>query len=203
MKKSLLLAALLATAGVTAQAQTAAPAAKPAATAQSGQVVPVAAEVTVLTATVDSVDAKTRTVVLKNDQGQLAPMKVGKDVPNFGKIKKGDIFVVEYAQAVAVGLVAAPKGTQPGVTATRTVKVQDQANKKPFAEEIDTIYATAKIQSIDAKARTAVLSTPDGKNLKVKVDKAVLGLENFKVGDEVLVEYVQDMAVGFVAPAKK
>lgn len=203
MKKSLLLAALLATAGITAQAQTAAPAAKPAAAAKSGQVVPVAAEVTVLTATVDSVDAKNRTVVLKNDQGQLAPMKVGKDVPNFGKIKKGDIFVVEYAQAVAVGLVAAPKGTQPGVSATRTVKVQDQANKKPFAEEVDTIYATAKIKSIDAKARTAELTTPDGKTLKVKVDKAVLGLENFKVGDEVLVEYVQDMAVGFVAPAKK
>lgn len=203
MKKSLLIAALLATAGITAQAQTAAPAAKPAAAAKSGQVVPVAAEVTVLTATVDSVDAKNRTVVLKNDQGQLAPMKVGKDVPNFGKIKKGDIFVVEYAQAVAVGLVAAPKGTQPGVSATRTVKVQDQANKKPFAEEIDTIYATAKIKSIDAKARTAELTTPDGKTLKVKVDKAVLGLENFKVGDEVLVEYVQDMAIGFVAQAKK
>jgi len=203
MKKSLILAALLATAGITAQAQTAAPAAKPAAAAKSGQVVPVAAEVTVLTATVDSVDAKTRTVVLKNDQGQLAPMKVGKDVPNFGKIKKGDIFVVEYAQAVAVGLVAAPKGTQPGVSATRTVKVQDQANKKPFAEEVDTIYATAKIKSIDAKARTAELTTPDGKTLKVKVDKAVMGLENFKVGDEVLVEYVQDMAVGFVAPTKK
>ena len=203
MKKSLLIAALLATAGITAQAQTAAPAAKPAAAAKSGQVVPVAAEVTVLTATVDSVDAKNRTVVLKNDQGQLAPMKVGKDVPNFGKIKKGDIFVVEYAQAVAVGLVAAPKGTQPGVSATRTVKVQDQANKKPFAEEIDTIYATAKIKSIDAKARTAELTTPDGKTLKVKVDKAVLGLENFKAGDEVLVEYVQDIAVGFVKPAKK
>lgn len=199
MKKSLLLAALLATAGVTAHAQTAAPAGQQA----SGQVVPVAAEVTVLTATVDSVDAKTRTVVLKNDQGQQMSMKVGKGVTNFNKIKKGDIFVVEYAQAVAVGLVAAPKGTQPGISATRTVKVQDQANKKPFAEEIDTIYATAKIKSIDAKARTAVLTTPDGKALKVKVDKAVLGLENFKVGDEVLVEYVQDVAVGFVAPDKK
>ena len=83
------------------------------------------------------------------------------------------------------------------------MKVQDAANKKPFAEETDTIYATAKIQSVDAKARTAVLTTPDGKTLKVKVDKAVLGLENFKAGDEVLVEYVQDIAVGFVKPAKK
>ena len=76
MKKSLLLAALLATAGFSVQAQTAAPAAQQA----SGQVTPVAAEVVVLTATVDSVDAKTRTVVLKNDQGQLAPMKVGKEI---------------------------------------------------------------------------------------------------------------------------
>lgn len=199
MKKSLLLAALLATAGITAHAQTAAPAAKQAA----AQPVPVAAEVVVLTATVDSVDAKARTVVLKNDQGQLATMKVGKNVPDFANIKKGDIFVVEYAQAVAVGLVVAPKGTQPGVSATRAVKVQDQANKKPFAEELDTVYATAKIQSVDAKARTAVLTTPDGKTMKVKVDKAVLGLEKFKAGDEVLVEYVQDIAIGFVKPAKK
>lgn len=199
MKKSLLLAALLATAGVTVQAQTAAPAAAQAA----AQPVPVAAEVVVLTATVAKVDAKTRTVELQNDQGQLATMKVGKSVTNFAKIKKGDIFVVEYAQAVAVGLVAAPKGTQPGISATRAVKVQDQANKKPFAEEVETVYATAKIQSVDAKTRTAVLTLPDGKALKAKVDKAVLGLENFKAGDEVLVEYVQDIAVGFVKAAKK
>lgn len=198
MKKSLLLAALLATAGLNVQAQTAAPAAAPAA-----EVAPVAAEVTIMTATVDSVNAKTRTVMLKNDQGQLAPMTVGKSVTNFNKIKKGDTFVVEYAQAVVVGLVAAPKGAQPSVTGTRTVKVQDQANKKPFAEEIDTIKATAVIKSINAKARTAEITMPDGKVNKVKVDKAVLGLENFKVGDDVVVEYVQDMAVGFVATPKK
>lgn len=198
MKKSFLIAALLATAGLV-QAQTAAPAAQSSAT----KVVPVAAEVTVLTATVDSVDANTRTVVLKNDQGQTTSMKVGKDVTNFANIKKGDIFVVEYAQAVAVGLTLATKADKPGVAATRTMKVQDAANKKPFAEEIDTIVETAKIKSINAKQRTAVLSMPNGKNLKVKVDKAVLGLEKFKVGDEVVIEYVQDMAIGFVAPTAK
>lgn len=198
MKKSFLIAALLATAGLV-QAQTAAPAAQSSAT----KVVPVAAEVTVLTATVDSVDANTRTVVLKNDQGQTTSMKVGKDVTNFANIKKGDIFVVEYAQAVAVGLTLATKADKPGVAATRTMKVQDAANKKPFAEEIDTIVETAKIKSINAKQRTAMLSMPNGKNLKVKVDKAVLGLEKFKVGDEVVIEYVQDMAIGFVAPTAK
>ena len=82
------------------------------------------------------------------------------------------------------------------------MKVQDAANKKPFAEEIDTIVATAKIKSINAKQRTAELTGPQGKTIKVKVDKAVLGLEKFKVGDEVVIEYVQDMAIGFVAPTK-
>ena len=191
MKKSFLIAAMLASAAFTAQAQ------------DSVKMAPVAAEVTVLTATVDSVDAKTRTVTLKNDQGQLAPMKVGKDVTNFNNIKKGDIFVIEYAQAVAVGLTLATKADKPGVAVTRTMKVQDAANKKPFAEEIDTIIETAKIKSINAKQRTADLTMPNGKTMKVKVDKAVLGLEKFKVGDEVVIEYVQDIAIGFVAPTKK
>lgn len=191
MKKSFLIAAMLASAAFTAQAQ------------NSVKMAPVAAEVTVLTATVDSVDAKTRTVTLKNDQGQLAPMKVGKDVTNFNNIKKGDIFVIEYAQAVAVGLTLATKADKPGVAASRTMKVQDAANKKPFAEEIDTIIETAKIKSINAKQRTAELTMPNGKTMKVKVDKAVLGLEKFKVGDEVVIEYVQDIAIGFVAPTKK
>lgn len=199
MKKSFLIAALLATAGFTVQAQTAAPAAP----SSDTKVVPVAADVTVLTATVDSVDAATRTVMLKDAQGNLAPMKVGKDVTNFNNIKKGDIFVVEYAQAVAVGLMLATKDDKPGVATTRTMKVQDAANKKPFAEEIDTIVATAKIKSINAKQRTAELTGPQGKTMKVKVDKSVLGLEKFKVGDEVVIEYVQDMAIGFVAPTAK
>ena len=43
---------------------------------------------------------------------------------------------------------------------------------------------------------------PDGKHVKVLVDKAVLGLEKFKVGDEVLVEYAQELAIGFVAAKK-
>ncbi len=191
MKKSFLIAAMLASAAFTAQAQ------------DSVKMAPVAAEVTVLTATVDSVDAKTRTVTLKNDQGQLAPMKVGKDVTNFNNIKKGDIFVIEYAQAVAVGLTLATKADKPGVAVSRTMKVQDAANKKPFAEEIDTIIETAKIKSINAKQRSAELTMPNGKTMKVKVDKAVLGLEKFKVGDEVVIEYVQDIAIGFVAPTKK
>ena len=195
MNKSLFLAALLATAGFQVSAAEATP------TGTHAKLVPVAAEVTLITARIESIDPKTRTVMVKDAQGNLTAMKVGKSVPDFDKIKKGDEFVVEYAQAIAVGLVAAPKGAKPGIAETRTLAVSGKG-AKPFAEVVDTVTATAKIVSIDAKKRSAVLSMPDGKHLKVQVDKAVMGLEKFKVGDEVLVEYAQELAIGFVAAKK-
>ncbi len=195
MNKSLLLAVLLATAGFQVVA------AEATATGVHAKPVPVAAEVTLITARIESTNPKTRTLMIKDAQGNLTAMKVGKSVPDFDKIKKGDEFVVEFTQAIAVGLVAAPKGAKPGITETRTLAVSGKGSK-PFAEEVDTVAATAKILSIDAKKRSAVLSMPDGKHLKVQVGKAVLGLEKFKVGDEVLIEYAQELAIGFVAPKK-
>ena len=76
--------------------------AKPAASSVS--MVPVAAEVVVMTSTVDSVDVKKRIVTLKDDKGNTATMTVGKQINDLEKVKKGDLFVVGYAQALAVGL---------------------------------------------------------------------------------------------------
>ncbi len=195
MKKSLFLAVLLTTAGFQVVA------AEATATGAHAKALPVVAEVTLITARIESTNPKTRTLMLKDAQGNETAIKVGKSVPDFDKIKKGDEFVVEFTQAIAVGLVAAPKGAKPGIRETRTLAVSGKG-AKPFAEEVDTLAATAKIVSIDPKKRSAVLSMPDGKHLKVQVDKAILGLEKFKVGDEVLVEYAEELAIGFVAPKK-
>jgi hypothetical protein len=43
---------------------------------------------------------------------------------------------------------------------------------------------------------------PNGEKQKVKVDPAVLDLEKFKAGDDVIVEFVDDTAIGFVTPKK-
>ena len=204
MKKQAVYLALLAAIGLSACASKPAPTPAPAVEKPAAQKIePVAAQVTVFTATVDSVDPKNRTVVLKDAKGNTAPMKVAKSVANLQNVQKGDVFVIEYAQAVAVSLVKAPKGATPGISESHSVSVAGQkANTEPFAEETDTVYATAKIVNINTKNQTAVLATPDGKKISVKVDKRVTGLKKFKVGNEVLVEYVQDLAVGFVRPSK-
>jgi len=167
------------------------------------KMLPLAAEVVVLSATVDSVDVQKRIVVLKDANGNLMQMNVSKSINDLDKVKKGDMFMVEHAQAVAVGLTAAGKGQKPGVSGVRSVVIAGKGSAKPFEETTDTIYATVKITTIDQKTRIVTFTMPNGEKQKVKVDPAVLGLEKFKAGDDVMVEYVDDTAIGFVTPPKK
>lgn len=193
MKKTFI-AGLLATAGLLIAS---------AAIAQApAKMVPLAADVGVLTATVDSVDVKKRIVTLKDSNGNLAQMNVSKDISDLEKVKKGDVFVIEHAQAIAVGLTAAVKDAKPGVSGVRSITIAGKGSAKPFEEVTDTVYATVKISAIDAKSRIVTFTMPNGEKQKVKVDKSVLGLEKFKVGDDVMIEFVDDTAIGFVTPKK-
>jgi hypothetical protein len=164
------------------------------------KMLPLAAEAVVVTATVDSVDVQKRIVVLKDANGNLMAMNVSKKINDLDKVKKGDVFVVEHAQAVAIGLVAAPKDAKPGVSGVRSVLISGKGSTKPFEETTDTVYATVKITTIDAKTRVVTFTLPSGEKQRVKVDQAVLGLEKFKAGDDVMVEYVDDTAIGFATP---
>ena len=166
------------------------------------KMLPLAAEVVVLSATVDSVDVKKRIVVLKDSNGNLAQMNVAKSVNDLDKVKKGDAFLIEHAQAIAVGLTAAGKDAKPGVSGVRSVTVAGKGSAKPFEETTDTVYATVKISTIDQKTRVVTFTMPSGEKQKVKDDPAVLGLEKFKAGDDVIVEFVDDIAIGFVTPKK-
>ena len=166
------------------------------------KMVPLAADVMVLTATVDSVDMKTRVVTLKDANGNLAQMNVAKSVHDLGKVKKGDAFVVEHAQAIAVGLTAAGKDQKPGASGVHSVVMAGKGAAKPFEETQDTVYATVKISTIDYNSRVVTFTLPSGEKQKVKVAPSVLGLEKFKAGDDVMVEFVDDTAIGFVTPKK-
>ena len=166
------------------------------------KMIPLAADVAVISATVDSVDAKKRIVMLKDANGNLVQMNVSKQVNDLDKVKKGDVFVVEHAQAIAVGLTAVSKDAKPGVSGVRSLVISGKGSAKPFEESTDTIYATVKISTIDAKTRIVTFTLPSGEKQKVKVDQSVLGLEKFKAGDDVMIEFIDDTAIGFVTPKK-
>ena len=193
MKKSLL-AGLFAAAGITLASSVFAQ--------LPTKMLPLAADVVVLSATVDSVDAKKRIVVLKDANGNLAQMNVAKSINDLDKVKKGDVFLVEHAQAIAVGLTAVGKDQKPGVSGVRSVVIAGKGSAKPFEETTETVYATVKISTIDQKTRIVTFTLPSGEKQKAKVDPSVLGLEKFKAGDDVMIEFVDDTAIGFVAAKK-
>jgi len=166
------------------------------------KMVPLAAEAVVLNATVDSVDVKKRIVVLKDANGNLATMNVSKQINDLEKVKKGDVFVIEHAEAIAVGLTAAVKDAKPGVSGVRSITVAGKGSAKPFEETTDTVYATVKIASINQKTRKVAFIMPNGEKQQVKVDPSVLGLEKFKAGDDVMIEFIDDTAIGLITPKK-
>ncbi len=194
MKKSLL-AALVASIGIFAASSVFAQA--------PAKMLPLAAEAAIITATVQSVDVSKRIVVLQDANGNMLQMNVSKKVNDLDRVKKGDIFAVEHAQAIAVGLIKVSKDQKPGVSGVRSVVISGKGTSKPFEETTDTIYATVKIGTIDYKTRVVTFTMPSGEKQKVKVDQSVLGLEKFKTGDDVMVEFVDDTIIGFMAPPKK
>src|SRR5262245_63062032 len=62
------------------------------------------------TATVESVNATSREIVLKGEKGNMMTIVAGPEVKNFAQIAKGDIVTVEYMEAAAVALKKAEIG---------------------------------------------------------------------------------------------
>lgn len=204
MKKSTIYLAVVAALSITACSHAKPVAQQPAPTPTVVTVAPAATEILKVSAKVDSVDLANRTVTLKGKDGKLFTMKVSKRVTDLKNVMPGDKFVIQYTQAIALSLTLAAQGTQPGVSEIHTLSVSAKAKGvDPFMEDSQTVFASTKIVSINAKKRVAVLKTADGNLIKVKVDERVLDLNKFKAGNEVMVEYVQDLAIGFMHPTPK
>jgi plasmid maintenance system killer protein len=146
------------------------------------------------------IDAATRTVTLKNQDGE-STIVAGPEVKNFAEIKVGDRFDVVYELAVAVELV---KVKNPGVTSeqvTTTTATAPQGNK-PGMVTTNTVTATASIEAIDATKNIVTLKGPQGNIFKVKVQNPDL-MKDIAVNDQVKVVYTEAIAAVVSAPAAK
>ena len=64
----------------------------------------VAVDTVEITARVEDIDYKNRTVTLKGPQQKTATLKVDKDVKRFDEIKKGDEVVIRHTEAIAINV---------------------------------------------------------------------------------------------------
>jgi len=151
-------------------------------------------------AEVTKIDAATRTVTLKNADGETS-IVAGPEVKNFAEIKVGDRFDVVYELAVAIELVKVKNSgtTSEQVTTSTTTAPQGD---KPGMITTNTVTATANVEAIDTAKNIVSLKGPQGNVFKVKVQNPDL-MKDIAVNDQVKVVYTEAIAAVVSAPATK
>jgi len=151
------------------------------------------------TATVQSVNATDRTVVLQHPDGSTTTYECGPEVRNFDQIKVGDHVTATVAESLAIGLMKG--GGIPLGTGTATAVVRAPAGAKPGGKLVDTVGFTAKVISVDTVNRTVTLQTADNPNETVKVGPDI-NLANVNPGDDVGVRLTRAFAIQVTSPEK-
>jgi Cu/Ag efflux protein CusF len=198
MKKNGILVVACAAAALGLATQALGQAANPA-PAVKGEVV---ADVVKKTATVMSIDLKTREVALKGEDGKEFTVVVDQAAKNLDQVKKGDIVVAAYAEALAYEVNKSGTAGAPGASTSTSLKTA-KPGEKPAGVVTQKTTLTATVTAIDPKAPSVTLKGPAGNAKTIKV-KDAKKLEGVKVGDSVDVTYTEAIAISVEkAPVKK
>ena len=149
---------------------------------------------------VTKIDAATRTVTLKNKDGETS-IVAGPEVKNFAEIKVGDRFDVVYELAVAIELVKVKNPGAPSEQITTSTATAPKGDK-PGIITTNTVTAVANVDAIDTAKNIVSLKGPEGNVFKVKVQNPDL-MKDIAVNDQVKVVYTEAIAAVVSAPTAK
>jgi hypothetical protein len=148
--------------------------------------------------TIVAVDKKARTVVIRGPRGNTQEVQVPKEAQNFDSIKQGDVFRLQYTEAVAIAVV--PKGGEPSKgDAKDTVLAKKGAN--PGGATMRTRYVTGRIEAIDKTNRYVSIRGPK-QTISLKAANDV-NLDAVQPGDNITLAYIQAFAAEMVPQPKK
>lgn len=150
-------------------------------------------------ATIESIDAKTREVILKDSEGKKVEFVAGPEVRNFDQLKKGDVVTIDYGVAVAMRLAKSTSKTR-ARTVTEGMK-RAEPGAMPGALITREVQVTASVEAVDAKKSMVTLRGPE-LTVSMKVEDPKM-LEGVKVGDMVEAVYAEAMAIRVERGAKK
>jgi hypothetical protein len=143
-------------------------------------------ELKTMTAKVESVSLKARTLTLRTADDKVVPLKVGESVRNLAQVEKGDTVELDYFEAVEFEV----RKPTPEEIALAGVGV-DVAGRAPQGSKPAALVAGERvdiltIESIDKKKQLITLKSPEG-YVTVKA-KYPQNLKVVKVGDTVVVK---------------
>ena len=154
-------------------------------------------EKTTITATVEAVEASTRTITLKGPKGNYVDIVAPDSVKRFSEIKVGDTITATYYDNVVLRV------KHPGEKSVDTDKtaVTPGSGQKPGATAATQRTITATITAIDPTVPSITFSGPHNWTYSSRVEDRK-ALETVKVGDKVDITWTAALLVSF-AEAKK
>jgi hypothetical protein len=148
-----------------------------------------------VTATIEAIERSTRTVTLKEQNGQYTEISVPADVKRFDTMKIGDKITAKYYENIVLRL------KLPGEPSTDTgsAGVTPRPGEKPGGTAATQRTITATITQIDPKVPSITFSGPNGWKYSSRVqDKAALA--KVKVGDRVDITWTMAVLISVDAP---
>jgi hypothetical protein len=146
--------------------------------------------------TVQSIDAATRTLTLKREDGDIATFKAGPGIRRFSEIKVGDQIMSTVTDNCTLFLV---KGKVPegAAAAQGVVRTPDGENLGGII--MNAININAKVLDVDRESRRVLLQYTPTRTRSVKVRPEV-DLAQVSVGDTILVRGTQSIAIMVANP---
>ena len=150
----------------------------------------VSSEMRTETATVEAIDASTRTLTLKKADGSYLTTVAGPDITRFDEVKLGDTVNVRYYENVVIR-VKRP-GESDVVSSVKGTTGSEQV--LPGGTRAKQVTITATITAIDPVAPSITFTGPNGWKYSSKVQDTE-ALAKVKVGDKVDIVWTEAMLV--------
>jgi hypothetical protein len=149
-------------------------------------------------ATVEDIDVAKRMVTLKDEKGNITDLEVGPEVKNLPQVKKGDVVVATYHEAIGYEVM---KTKEEPTRASATVSDTAKLGAKPAAGAAHIRTVVSTVEGIDKAKSEVTLKGPEGHSVTIKV-KEPKRLDGVNVGDSVQITYTQALAISVSTPKK-
>ena len=146
---------------------------------------------------IEAVDQRERSVILRNEDGQLTTLFLGDRVRNLPQVKAGDRVVTRVTQAVAVAM-NKPDGRAP-VAAGEAAEVAPPGSM-PGAAYVRGVRALVTVNDIDRRNNTVTITGPQGntRTVEVRSPKMREFVKRLKVGDQVQLAIAEGVTIDVV-----
>jgi hypothetical protein len=155
-------------------------------------------EMKTITATIEAIEKATRSVTLKQENGEYVTITAPAEVAKFDAMKVGDKVTVKYYDNIVLRLKA------PGEKAvdSSSSALTGTSNARPGATAATQRTITATITNIDPKIPSISFSGPNGWKYSSRVEDKE-ALKKVKVGDRLDITWTEAMLISIEAPAAR